>query len=78
MKPGMNKSGLAKRLARPAGVSPAEAADQLDRVVHQILSNLRKGQSATLPGLGKFTRLKTRGIDFEPDRPMRGLRDGGR
>lgn len=74
----MKKSEFAKRLARQSGVSPAEAADQLDRVVHQILSNLRRGQSASLPGLGKFTPLKTRGIDFEPDRSQGGPRHGGR
>ena len=51
----MKKAEIAKRLARQSGVSNAEAADQLDRVVHQILSKLRKGQQAPLPGLGLFT-----------------------
>ena len=51
----MKKLEIAKRLARQAGVSNAEAADQLDRVVHQILTKLRKGQEAPLPGLGRFT-----------------------
>jgi nucleoid DNA-binding protein len=51
----MKKPGLSTRLAKQAGVSRAEAADQLDRVVTRIISNLKKGESAPLPGLGKFT-----------------------
>lgn len=50
----MRKQDLARRLARRAGVTPAEAADQLDRVVHQIVSRLRRGERALLPGLGMF------------------------
>jgi len=50
----MKKADLAKRLARQAGVSRAEAADQLDHVVSQIISNLKKGEGAQLPGLGRF------------------------
>jgi len=50
----MRKSELATRLAKQAGVSTAEAADQLDHVVSQIIANLKKGHSAKLPGLGKF------------------------
>ena len=50
----MNKAELARRLAKQARVSKAEAADQLDHVVIQIISNLKKGASAQLPGLGKF------------------------
>jgi nucleoid DNA-binding protein len=51
----MKKSGLTTRLAKQAGVSRAEAADQLDHVITRIISNLRKGESAALPGLGIFT-----------------------
>jgi nucleoid DNA-binding protein len=50
----MKKSDIAKRMARRSGVSQAEAADRLDRVVHQILADLRKGKETALPGLGKF------------------------
>ena len=74
----MKKLELAKRLALQAGVSQAEAADQLDRVVHQILSNLRKGEPALLPGLGKFTPARTRGIRFEPDPSKGASRHGQR
>ncbi len=52
---GMKKPDIAKRMARQAGVTQAEAADRLDRVVHQILRNLRLGKRTSLPGLGTFT-----------------------
>jgi nucleoid DNA-binding protein len=51
----VKKSDLAKRLAKQSKITPAEAADRLDRVVHQIVSKLRKGEEARLPGLGKFS-----------------------
>jgi nucleoid DNA-binding protein len=50
----MKKLQLANRLARQSGVTEAEAADQLDRVVHEIVTKLRKGRPAVLPGLGHF------------------------
>jgi nucleoid DNA-binding protein len=66
----MNKEGLAGRLAREAGVSRPAAADELDRVVHGILTRLRKGQPASLPGLGTFLPGSTPAFRFEP--PGRG------
>jgi len=51
----MKMPDIARRLARRAGVTRAEGADSLDRAVHQILSNLRKGKPTPLPGLGCFT-----------------------
>jgi nucleoid DNA-binding protein len=50
----MKKPDIAKRIARQTGVSQAEAADGLDRVVHQILYNLRHGRESPLGGLGRF------------------------
>jgi nucleoid DNA-binding protein len=50
----MKKRQIARRLAKRSGISSAEAADQLDRVVHEILSHLRGGRAAPLPGLGTF------------------------
>lgn len=35
-------------------MTPAEAADRLDRVVHEILLRLKHGQEANLPGLGNL------------------------
>jgi nucleoid DNA-binding protein len=51
----MRKPDIARKLAQQSGISQALAADQLDGVVNRILSELRKGQEAPLPGLGKFT-----------------------
>ncbi|HVP48013.1 MAG TPA: HU family DNA-binding protein [Bryobacteraceae bacterium] len=62
----MKKSELATRLAKQVGVSPAEAADQLDHVVSQIISNLKKGQGAQLPGLGEFKPGAKWNFKFEP------------
>jgi nucleoid DNA-binding protein len=63
----MKKPEMAKRLARQAGVSNAEAADQLDHVVNQILKKLRKGHAAPFPGLGRFT-LGPKGVQFEKEK----------
>jgi hypothetical protein len=65
----MMKAQIAKRLARQAGVSNAEAADQLDHVVNQILSKLRKGKPARLPGLGQFTPGPNGSYLFKPKTP---------
>ena len=50
----MKKEQLARRLARESGITPAAAAEQLDRVLNEILKRVRHGQSASLPGLGTF------------------------
>ena len=51
----MKKADLTKRIARTSKMSRAAAADQLDRLVHEILERVRKGEPASLPGLGTFT-----------------------
>ena len=61
----MRKPELAKRLARRSGLSEAEAADRLDRVVYQILENLRSEKEAPFPGLGKFQIGRNGKIRFE-------------
>jgi len=61
----MTKSDLAERLARQTRLSKAEAADRLDRLVHQIVSNLRQGQPARLPGLGSFSPGLKWGFRFD-------------
>jgi len=61
----MKKSQLAARLAKETGIPKAAAADQLDHVVHQIISRLRNGETARLPGLGKFTPGTKRKFQFE-------------
>ncbi|MBM3758895.1 MAG: hypothetical protein FJW36_01480 [Acidobacteria bacterium] len=57
----MNKSGLARRLARASKTSNAEAADYLDYAVLSILKRWKHGHDTSWPGLGVFCRdlLKT-------------------
>ena len=50
----MKKAQLVKRLAKESGISTAAAADQLDTILNGILRRVRRGHSASLPGLGTF------------------------
>jgi nucleoid DNA-binding protein len=50
----MKKARLVERLAKESGISAAAAADQLDSIFTGILRRIRRGQSASLPGLGTF------------------------
>ena len=61
----MKKPDIAKQLARRSRVSQAEAADRLDLVLHKILSDLRQGKEAALPGLGKFRNGPDGHVAFE-------------
>ncbi len=51
----MKKSDIAKRMARQSKTSVGQAADCLDRLVQEIVTSLRRGKDASLPGLGKLT-----------------------
>lgn len=48
----MKKSDLAKDIALRNQVGTADAADQLDSAVSQVIRTLRAGRAARLPGLG--------------------------
>lgn len=48
----MKKAELANQEGRRQRVAPGNAADQMDRVVNQIVRALRSGRPAELPGLG--------------------------
>jgi nucleoid DNA-binding protein len=63
----MNKGEIAGRLARQTHRSKAAAADDVDRVVHNILTTLRRGEKARLPGLGTFVPGSQPAFEFEPD-----------
>jgi nucleoid DNA-binding protein len=69
----MKKPDIVKRMAREAGVTPAEAADRLDDVVRRLLSDLRQGRESAFPGLGRFHRGRDGKILFEPH-----IKDGRR
>jgi len=64
----MKKPEIAKRLARRVGESQGEAADRLDLVVRQIMSKLRRGEEAPLPGLGKFKVGEDGRVNFESEK----------
>ncbi len=68
----MKKPELALKIARYSGVTKAEAADHLDRVVTSILARLRRGESAELPGLGSFRQIEGGRIQFEQEDKSRG------
>ncbi len=57
---------MARQLARDTGVSRGEAADQIDRLVTDVLKQLRSGHSADLPGFGQFAVNETGQIEFSP------------
>jgi nucleoid DNA-binding protein len=64
----MKKLALAELLAKQTNVSTGAAADDLDRMVHNILKNLRKGKDTLVPGLGRFTLGKDAVVRFEGTR----------
>ena len=61
----MKKEQLARRLAKESHITTAAAADQLDRVMHDILKRIRSGQSASFPGLGTFRPGRKNGFQFD-------------
>lgn len=48
----MKKQALTRRLARDARLSQPAAADLVDRVVADLVKELKKGQPVSVPGLG--------------------------
>jgi nucleoid DNA-binding protein len=72
----MKKSDIAQQIARETGVSQSEAADQVDEVVASILKTLKKGRSASIPGLGRLRRDIKGGLQFTQAPP--GRADGSR
>jgi nucleoid DNA-binding protein len=54
----MKREDLARKLAQETRQSSAEARDQIDALVHEILKSLRAGKSVELPGMGKLVSSK--------------------
>lgn len=50
----MKRQELARQLAERRHITRAEACDELDQVVHRILTSLRQGQPAEVPGIGQL------------------------
>jgi len=72
----MKKTDFARFLARRSRVSTAAAADQLDRMVHDILTQLREGKPVSLPGLGEFTPVGKAGFKFRVRQKSKGPQGG--
>ncbi|HEU0142544.1 MAG TPA: HU family DNA-binding protein [Bryobacteraceae bacterium] len=65
----MKKDELAQKLARQTHLSKAKAADELDRVVHDMIRELKKGHTVALPGIGT---LKVGNRDSKRELPAKG------
>jgi len=65
----MKKVEIANHEGRRRRVDPADAADQMDLAVNQIIRALRSGRAAVLPGLGTIQPGK-RWI-FRPEKAKR-------
>jgi len=64
---GMKKDQVTRRLAKESHVATAVAADQVDRIVSDLLMRVRRGESASLPGLGTFQSGSQREFQFDRD-----------
>lgn len=53
MKAGMDL--VIRQLAKKSSVSPAEAADQIDKFIHDVRRKLKRGETASVPGIGKLS-----------------------
>ena len=73
----MNKAELANHVARRQKVAPANAADQMDQAVTEIVRALRNGQPAELPGLGTIQPGKRWIFRPEKRRPGPGMGKAG-
>ena len=61
----MTTRALTDLLAKKARVRRSAAAEQVNRIVHDILKTLRQGEPARLPGLGRFEPGPTPKFYFE-------------
>ena len=51
----LRRKELARELAERGSLTKEEAQDELDRVVHGVIQNLRRAGAAEMPGIGKLT-----------------------
>ncbi|MDX2152548.1 MAG: HU family DNA-binding protein [Bryobacteraceae bacterium] len=64
----MRKKDLADIIAARTNLAKHIAAEEVHRLVHDILASLRKGKPAALPGLGRFEPGRT--PVFKPEKEM--------
>jgi nucleoid DNA-binding protein len=63
----MKKEQVARKLAKESRMTAGAAADQVDRILSDLQKRMRKGKSASLPGLGTFRSGRNRDFQFDPD-----------
>jgi nucleoid DNA-binding protein len=61
----MRKPEIARKIARQTGLTEGEAADRLDGLVSELISQLRQGKDAELPGLGRFSNGSDGAVQFK-------------
>ena len=49
-----------RQLAKRSSVTQAEAADQIDKYIHDVLRKLRKGHNVPVPGVGVIAPSRDR------------------
>ena len=54
----MEKNDFTKKFAQRTRSTRAVAADQVDRVINDLMRRLRAGKAASLPGLGTLLPLE--------------------
>ncbi|MCS7041397.1 MAG: hypothetical protein N2036_02310 [Bryobacteraceae bacterium] len=64
-------------ILQDAGRAEGEAADELARAVESILRRLKRGETVSLPGLGRLVPGKGRQVKLEPKSRPGGRRGGG-
>jgi nucleoid DNA-binding protein len=56
-----DKKQIAKMMAERCQAPEPAAADELDRIVHDIVRRLRQGKEVALPGIGRLVPELKRG-----------------
>jgi nucleoid DNA-binding protein len=63
----MKKEQVARKLAKESRMTAGAAADQVDRILSDLQKRVRKGKSASLPGLGTFRSGRKQDFQFDKE-----------
>lgn len=58
---------MARKLAKESRMTAGAAADQVDRILSDLQKRVRKGKSASLPGLGTFRSGRKQDFQFDKE-----------
>lgn len=64
----MKRQRLTRLSSQPNAKPDTATAETVDKIVHRILKQVRKGETAVWPGLGRFKLGDSAQIEFEDDR----------